>query len=229
MRKLLSVMTLLIFCGTLAAGELVVKNVKASVEARSGVSEEWIKLKAGDVLKSDNTIKTGKNSSVTVVAADGRVFVIPELTMLEVSDLRNISQEDLLLKLAMADIRGVPPQNGSGEISIPNTTIIHGKKYAAENRAPRPAKGFRDMEVNGTKVLYNYAFYPTCVLRAKEMLRFYPELKSRFEFRMMIANALEKSNLRGEALNEYIALCSEKLPPSQKAVVEENSRRLKRH
>ena len=229
MRKLISVLTILTFCGTLSAADFVAKRVKGSVEVRQGVSEEWSEVKVGDILSPDNTIMTGKKSSLTIVQGDGEQVIIPELTILDVGDLRTMSQEELLLKLAMADVRAIPAQESGREIAAPNTTVIHGRNpSASEDRAVETQKAFREMEVKGTKVLYNYGFYSTCILRAKEMLRFYPELKSRFEFRTMIANALERNNLRGEALNEYFTLSAEKLPYWQKRKVEGNIRRLKK-
>jgi hypothetical protein len=83
------------------------------------------------------------------------------------------------------------------------------------------------MEVRGTTLLYKYEFYPTCILKAKQTMVYYPELKSRFEYRRMIAQALEKMRLTGEALGEYISITKEKLSPSQRKSVEENIRRLK--
>jgi hypothetical protein len=226
MRKLITIAALFTLVGTVAATEVVVKGVKGTVEARSGVSEEWIAVKAGQVLTSDNTLRTGKKASVVLVAG-GRTFTIPELTVLEVGDLQEMSQEELLLKLAMADIRVVPAQDSSGEVPTPKTTIIHGRRMMGESSDVRNGEEYREMEVKGTKVLYDYHFYPTCALRGRELLVYYPELRARFDFRVMIAAALEKSNLRGEALDEYIRLSAEQLSPSQKSFVEKNTRRLK--
>jgi hypothetical protein len=39
-----------------------------------------------------------------------------------------------------------------------------------------------------------------------EVFRLYPPLGKEFRSRMMVAEALEKANLRGEAVNEYGAI-----------------------
>lgn len=227
MKKILLISILFILSGSFSTAQITIKRIKGGVELRHGVSEEWVKGYVGDLLTPDITMKTGKNSSVTILSPEKQPITIPELTILEVGDLRRMSQEELLLKLAMEDVRSIPPQENPGEMKIPNTTIIHGKNRPMPDVTTRRQNGFREMEVRGTKVLYDNAFYPTCILRAKEMIEVYPELKPKFEFRAMIAGALERTKLRGQALNEYLALSNEKLTPPQKAMVDENIRRLK--
>ncbi len=227
MKRFLIILTLFALCGLTSSAQVVVKHVKGLVEVRQGVSEEWTKLKLGDTLSEDNTIKVRKGSSLTLVAREARPIIVPELTVLDIGDLRNMSQHDLLLKLAMADVRAVPTQERSGDLTIPRTTIVHGKEIPVRTVDGHIQKDYREMEVRGTKVLYDHGYYPTCILRAKELLQVYPGLKDRFEFRMMIAEALERTKLRGPALNEYLALAMENLPPKQKAKVNESIHRLK--
>jgi hypothetical protein len=85
-------------------------------------------------------------------------------------------------------------------------------------------------QVNGTKTLFRNGFYPSCVLRMMQVFRLYPSLGESFENRLLVAEALEKSNLHGEALNEYVALAiSENTSSAQKAVVQEKITRVKKH
>lgn len=226
MKKLIAVLIVLSWCYTLTAGEITVKRVKGTAEVRHGVSEAWTKLKAGVTLGPESTVKTGKNSSLTILVEDRNV-IIPGRTLMDLADLREMSQEELLLKLAEADVRVAPSRDGSDDTVIPNTTVVHGKNKALPEITASNQKEFRDMEVRGTTLLYKYGFYPTCILKAKQTMVYYPELKSRFEYRCMIAQALEKMRLTGEALGEYISITKEKLSPSQRKSIEENIRRLK--
>jgi hypothetical protein len=228
MKKLIVILIALTCSQSLAGTGITVKRVKGAAEVRRGVSEEWVRVKAGIALGPENTIKTARNASLTILA-EGRKLNVPELTVLDVGDLREMSQEELLLKLAMADVRVAPPRDESGETVIPNTTIVHGKNMAVPQITASNQKDFRDMQVRGTKLLYDYGFYPTCILKAKQTMLYYPELKSRFEFRCMIANALEKMKLKGEAIGEYLSLTSIKLSPSEREKVEDNIRRLEQH
>jgi hypothetical protein len=226
MKKIMVVLAVLTCCYTLTAGEITVKRVKGTAEVRHGVSEAWTKLKAGTSLGPESSIKTGKNSSLTMLVGDRRV-IVPERTMMDLADLREMSQEELLLKLAEADVRVAPSRDGSDETTIPNTTVVHGRNMAVPEITTNNQIDIREMEVRGTKLLYNYGFYPTCILKAKQTMLYYPELKSRFEFRSMIGQALEKMGLNGEALSEYISITKEKLSSSQRKTIEENIKRLK--
>jgi hypothetical protein len=226
MKKLIAVLITLSCSYTLIAGDITVKRVKGTAEVRHGVSEAWTKLKAGVILGPESTIKTGKNSALTILVQD-RTVIVPERTMMDLADLREMSQEELLLKLAEADVRVAPSRNGSDEIVIPNTTVVHGRKMALQEITASNQKEFRDMEVRGTTLLYKYGFYPTCILKAKQTMVYYPELKSQFEYRCMIAQALEKMRLTGEALGEYISITKEELSPSQRKSIEENIKRMK--
>jgi len=227
MKRVLMILTLLVLCGWVSSAQVLVKQVKGLAEVRRGVAEEWTTVKPGDSLTADNTLKVRKGSSVAILTRDAQRIVVPELTVLDIGDLRTVTQQDLLLKLAMADVRAAPAQERPAELTIPRTTIVHGKEYPVRVIAGETPRDYREMEVRGTKVLYDHGYYPTCILRAKELLQVYPDLKDRFEFRMMIAEALERTKLRGPALNEYLALAMENLPPKQKAKVNESIHRLK--
>ena len=52
-------------------------------------------------------------------------------------------------------------------------------------------------------MLYQNELYSTCILRGMEVFRQYPALSSSFADRMMVAEALERTGLKGEALAEY--------------------------
>jgi hypothetical protein len=226
MKKVVAVLIALMCCQSIMAGNIAVKHVKGKAEIQSGVSEAWVNAKPGALLSPESTIKTGRKSSLTILA-DGKRLVIPELTLVDVGDLRQMPQEELLLKLAMADVRVAPPRDESDGTTIPNTTIVHGSDMAAPDIEAKNGESLSEMEVRGTKILYNYGFYATCILRAKETMLYYPELKSRFEFRYTIARAFERMRLKGEALGEYVSLTKEKLSSSQRKRVEDDIRRLK--
>ena len=88
----------------------------------------------------------------------------------------------------------------------PNTTMVHGEPKEKKTDATESNPELGLLQLNGTRVLYENGFYPTSALKTMEVLRRYPSLSAKFEHRLLVAQALEKSNLRGEALNEYASL-----------------------
>lgn len=223
------------------ATDFVVRKVSGDVSVRHGVAEEWTTVKPGDVLRPHDTMKTGKKASAVLaeVLEDGkdgrksgkpRALSLPEEVIVDLSDIREISQEELMLKLAMEKVRSSPYQWKKDELNIPNTTVIHGGQGRL-SLSPRRENEMEEgvYQLNGTKVLYENGLYPSCVLRMMYVFRLYPALGESFENRLLVAEALDKSNLDGEALSEYVALAiSENTSPAQKDLVQERITELKR-
>ena len=47
---------------------ITVKSIRGDVSVRRGVTESWVSVKAGEMLRPDDTFRTGKNGSATIVA-----------------------------------------------------------------------------------------------------------------------------------------------------------------
>jgi hypothetical protein len=60
--------------------------------------------------------------------------------------------------------------------------------------------------LNGTKVLLDNGFYATGVLRTLEVFTMFPALAGNVDNRIVLAGAMEKANLKGEAVAEYSAI-----------------------
>ncbi len=209
----------------LLAADFVVKAVKGSVEVRKGVMEEWKKVKVGDLLKPEDSMRTGPGSSATI-EADKRKLTIPEMTILDISDVRHLSQEDFLLKLAMQNILAVPPRERD-ELSIPSATVLHGDNAAKPNAPTFTDTKVGEMELHGARVLFDNSYFATSILKSKETLRTHPELKSNFDARLTVATAFERMKLTKEAVTEYSLLAKENLPSAQAKKVQLALERLK--
>ena len=211
----------------LRAGDFAVKAVKGSVEVRKGVTEEWKKVKVGDLLKPEDSMRTGPGSTATV-EFDKRKLTVPEMTILDISDIRQLSQEDFLLKLAMQNILSVPPRERD-ELSIPSATVLHGDNAAKSNALVFSVTKVGEMELHGARVLFDNSYYATAILKSKETLRTHPELKSNFDARLTIATAFEKMKLTKEAITEYSSMAKENLPTAQAKKVQVALERLKQN
>lgn len=209
----------------LLAGDFVVRGVKGSVEVRKGVTEEWKKMKVGDFLKPEDSMRTGPGSSATI-EADKRKLTVPEMTILDILDIRQLSQEDFLLKLAMQNILAVPARERD-ELSIPSATVLHGDNAAKTNVPVFTDTKVGEMELHGARVLFDNSYYATSILKSKETLRTHPELKANFDARLTVATAFEKMKLSKEAVTEYSMLAKENLASAQAKKVQVALERLK--
>lgn len=206
MKKILSIL-MIVGVTFMAKGEdIVLKKVSGDVHVRHGVTEVWTKIAVGDVLKSDDTMKTGEKGLALLVVNGGKRISLPPEVIVDVSDIRDLTQEELMLKLTMEKVRASSYQWKNDEMNVPNAKIVHGADRTPTQPLTENQLEIGRFEWNGTKVLYDNGYYSTSALKAMDVLRRYPPLGEKFENRLLIAQALEKANLRGEALSEYVAL-----------------------
>ena len=224
-KRYLWIVVLSLLVVPLRAGDFLVKAIKGTVEVRRGVMEDWKKVKIGDVLKPEDSMRTGPGSSATI-EADKRRLTVPEMTILDISDVRQLSQEDFLLKLAMQNILAVPPRE-KDDLSIPSATVLHGSNVSKVDSPPFSDAKAGEMQLRGARVLYDNTYYATSILKSKETLRTHPELKTNFEARLTVATAFEKMRLTKEAITEYSVLAKENLPGPQAKMVQTALERLK--
>lgn len=209
----------------LLAADFTVKAVKGTVEVRRGVMEEWRKVRVGDLLKPEDSMRTGPGASATI-EMEKRKLVVPELTILDISDVRQLSQEDFLLKLAMENILAVPPRE-KDELAIPSATVLHGENKSKTDLTVSMDGKVGEMQLHGARVLYDNSYYATSILKSKETLRTHPEVRSNYDARFTVAMAFEKMKLTKEAITEYSLLSKENLPAPQAKKVQSALDKLK--
>jgi hypothetical protein len=228
MIKIFTITILFIVLTISIFAEVKMQGIKGDVKIRHGVSEEWTTTKIGDTLNLDDAIKVGEKSLAILLVDASKKIIITAKSIIEVSDLRTLSQEDLLLKLAMDKILSVPAQDRNNDLTPARTTIIHGEKKS-DTIHPKPTSTEAAlMQLSGAKVLYDHNYYGTCILRVKDVFRINPSLDADVEYSLITAKAFEKSNLLSEALNEYNSIPLDKLKPQQKQLVSESIDRLKK-
>lgn len=213
-----------------AGEQVLLQKASGEVLVRPGVTETWLPATSGQALPADATIRTGAGSSaIIVVRSSNRALSLPAEVMVDVSDLRELTQEELMLKLTMERVRATSYEWKNRDLNLPATTTFRGapKERTEELTEGNLAEG--RLQLNGARVLYNNAFYSTSALKAMDVLRRYPSLSS-FESRLLIAEALQKARLKGEALNEYVAISRlPDLTPEQQALVTSRIAELKKN
>ncbi len=205
---------------TSQASGIRVLDAGDDVKVRHGASEAWVTVAAGDVLKPEDSIRLGKGGWA-MLESGGKQLLLPAMVIVDIADLRDITRADLLLKLAMEDVRSVPrpdPKLGNPGDAKTTTTRAAGRDGATTTHA---ASGdVNALRLGGTKVLHDNGYFGTCVLRSKEIFRVEPALAAHTEARLRVADALEKMNLSEEAYEAYASLAGEKLSADEQKLVE---------
>jgi|ERR1041384_4324582 hypothetical protein len=227
MKPATGLVLLLMLAGSTVRAEIKVTALKGRVYVRHNVQEQWVPVARGDVLKPEDSMKSDEKSSSTLLVDGKTTVVLPEMAIIDLSDLRSLTREDLLLKLAMERIRSVPGSGSGDELNMPRTTIIHGPNVGQRHVTADTDPEIGAMQMKGTEVLFGNGFYETGVLKAKGLFRIHPELAKRTDDRLMVAKALEKLTLKGEALEEYVDLRAGPLTDQQRAFVSQKIGELK--
>jgi tetratricopeptide (TPR) repeat protein len=184
----------------------IVKKLKGNAEVRHGVSEVWNKLEHGDTLKPDDTIKAYSDTYIEIYSPEGRIFKMSGPALLNISDIRRISVEDLLLQLAMEDIRAIPEKSdGFYRSERRKATGVYGSDISRRKAKVKIKKDDKIafLWANGAIILFENGYYETSAIRAKNLINRFDELRSNSKICLLPARALEKLGLYGEAISEY--------------------------
>lgn len=230
-RTLIAFLLLMVLAALGYSGESVVlQKAQGEVLIRPGVTETWMRAGAGMNLPPDATVRTGSGASaVIVLAPSNKTISLPAEVMVDVSDLRELTQEELMLKLTMERVRAASYEWKKNEMHLPTTTTFRGESKEQNGALADGNLTEGRFQLNGVRVLYNNAFYSTSALRGLDVLRRYPVLAD-FDSRFMIAEALQKAHLKGEALTEYVALARmPDLTPEQHELVASRIAQLKKN
>jgi hypothetical protein len=226
MRTLMAVVALVLCGGVVSyAGSITVQKMNGDVSVRHGVTEVWTTVATGDALRPNDTMRTGKSGSATLIVQetpDGAIrrLALPPDVIVDISDVRELTQEELTLKLTMQKVRATPQQLRNDGPQISDAAVVHGTDQNHPTSVAENDPLIGRSLLNGTKVLLDNGFYATGVLRTLEVFRMFPALAGIVDNRIALAGAMEKANLKGEAMAEYGAIRRlEGLSASQAAVV----------
>ncbi len=207
---------LLLLASTLFAQEYVVEKVKGKVLVQKGTSEKWETVQAGDKLNGDALIVTEENSFVRL-NKNGTRFVIDGNSALGLNYIKKISINDLLLALAMEEIRNVPKIKKSGEVK---STAVYGADVANEDDIAVLENTLGEKKLNGAKLLAENGYKESSVIVAKETYRKYPATKKRIADRIYFADILADLGLYQEAASEYASIKNEPMTDAQRKILE---------
>jgi hypothetical protein len=204
-----------VFTSLLFAQEYKAINIKGDVKYQSGTSEEWFELKEGTRINANAFVYTGEKSAVKLSGSDKSVF-LNELSALNVSSIKNMSTDELLLALAMEDMINAPKTNG--KVSS-NNTATYGNKE--KNKVVKVTyDDFGIMRLNGAVQLAKSGLKESAVIFAKETYRKYPDTKKILKYRIFFADILNEKGLYEEALGEYFEIEKLDLTKEERTKVE---------
>jgi tetratricopeptide (TPR) repeat protein len=178
---------------------------KGEVKIRRGVEENWQAAAAGMLLEHLDTILTFENGEAVLELSDGATFRLGGNTILDMSDLRKITERELFLHLMSRKISKIPPREDKTRLRIGNVSSVHGEQKAAVgNVVSDPSEEARRLqETNGAKALQAQHYYPNAILKFHHILNKYPDRNDCGEIHFYLGAAFEAINRPGQALDAY--------------------------
>jgi len=218
------IILIIVILSTIVIGQqFKVDKIKGKVLVQRGTEEEFTQLKRGDVLNGDDLIITEKNSFIQL-DKDGSKFILDENSALGLNYLKKISINDLLLALAMEDIRNVPKNKNNG---IAKNTAVYGEETTVKNPIAVAQNSLGERKINGAKQLAQNGYQESAIIVAKETYRKYPSTSRNVDDRIYFANLLSTLDLNNEALEEFSAVSKMNLNDDQREKVDEEIGKIK--
>lgn len=189
-----------------AAPAAKIISLNGEVKIRRGVEETWQPAAAGMLLESVDTILTLENAAAVLELSEGATFRLSGNTLLEMLDLRKITERELFLHLMSQKISKIPPADEKTRLRIGNVSSVHGEQKKT-SRGPSSDSGERrQQETNGAKALLAQQYHPNAILKLHQILAKYPNVNDCGEIQFYLGQALEAINRPGQALDAYQAV-----------------------
>ncbi len=200
-----------------------VEKITGTVKSMQGNSETWTDVKEGSFLQGNTMIMTDKSSTI-LLSGGGIKFSLKPSAIINVSNIKKITIDELLLALATEEILNAPAKNKKGNVS---NTEIYGEEYDNKNSSSHQSQ-FGLYRLNGAKQLAESGFEGTAIVAARETFRKYPATASMADYRIYFANLLFSMNLNEEAYQEFESISRLKLSEQQSATVKSRINDLKK-
>ncbi len=207
MKKVLLLNVLMNIC--LYAQTFVVEKVNGDVRVLLGMSENWVIVKPGDVLKGNDLISTGEKSLIQL-NNNGNGFVLRSNSALSINNIRKITLNELLLALAMEEIRNIPRHKKN---DIRRNTAVYGENIQGIHKSESIGRDLGIKKLNGAKQLAYSGYKESAILLAIETYRKYPSTKYNIVDRLFFVDLMIDMGLFNESLeelNDLKVLCTNK-------------------
>ncbi|MCP5062971.1 MAG: hypothetical protein GY936_10960 [Ignavibacteriae bacterium] len=206
---------MLVLVGFISAQEFTVEKISGDVKILKGTSEKWETVRKGEVLSGNDVLLTETNSYIQLNKEDNR-FMLKGDVAIGLNHIKEVSINDLLLALALDEIRNVPKMKKNG---TSKNTAVYGSNSTVEKDISIDENLLGAKKLNGAKLLNENGYRESSVIVAKEVFRNYPKISMKFNDRLYFADILNELKLYQEASSEYTKLENIALSEKEKETI----------
>ncbi len=203
--SLITILLILLVGVELALAGAKIIKFSGEVKVRRGVEESWQPVSIGILLEYIDTILTGTNGTVVVQTSEGINFELGNNSILDISDLRKISEKELFLYLMSQKVQNIEPCEGKTKLRIGNVSVVHGESKVESENASRGElqPEFLVQETNGARALYDQKFYPNAIIKFYKIIDKYNSFQNKGEINLYLGRSFEALNHPGQAIDAY--------------------------
>lgn len=187
-----------------AAPQAKIISISGEVKVRRGVEEDWHRAAVGMALENLDTILALEGAEVVLQLGDGATFRLGGNAILDIADLRKMTERELFLYLMSEKIGSIPPREEKSRLRVADVSVVHGESKAESSRdAGSTGNTHRVQETNGAKALYVQQFYPNAIVRLHKILAKYPDNEDCGEIHFLLGKSFEALGDSGQAIDAY--------------------------
>ncbi len=187
-----------------AGSAVLVETVAGDIRVRRGLEENWSKARPGMPLEALDTVLSGEASETVLRLEDGTRFTLGGNAILDIGDLRRITERQMFLFLMSRKVEGLAASDSSRPIRIANVSVVRGSRHGGGTSAGGAGEAAGWIrEKNGAEALIRAGLTPNAVIRLCRILERYPGLKDGGEVHWMLGGAFESVRQPGRAADAY--------------------------
>jgi len=206
MRRLKYIAVILYLWAGLALGQSVeIQSMHGEVRVRQGLSEDWSPARTGMTLRAIDSILSGETGGAVLRLENGASFRLGSWMVLDIGDLRRISERDLFLYLMSEKVKQLPDAE-SRSLKIARVSVVRAEDQSQEeSQTVSEAMNREPLEFNGARALFDQAFVTNAVMKVHRLLEHYPQSDNQFRSHYLLGQCHEALHQSGRALEAYCA------------------------
>jgi len=193
---------IILFSLPLIALEATIVELSGSVKIRRGMDEEWVGAARQMILRDIDTILTGENGSVVLSLDDERQFTLESNSILDIADLRDITQKELFLFLMRQKIEKLEKRDAPAQLKLGKVSVVHGTK-SEDKVILSTSEDLWTKESNGVHALFTHELYSNVVMKSISILQRYPDQHGCTDLYFKLASSFEALDKKDQAEINY--------------------------
>ncbi len=190
---------------TASAMEVKISRLSGEVQVRRGLDETWQPVSLGIFIKEVDTILTGEKGEVVLDLGNGVTFTLGPNSILDVSDLRKITERQLFLYLVKEKVNRVEKHQQKTELRLGKVSVVHGANLDTAGTTPVVTPESWTPVVNGALALFRQDYYPNAIIKFHKILDSGLPEQRRCEVFFYLGRAFEAMSRPGQAIEAYRA------------------------